>query len=99
MKLTAKITGVILILFYFICATFNDVSNEKGAGLCDGLKVDKKGTVFATGPGGIWIFNSNAKLLGKIKFDQATSNIALSADEKTMYITNDMYVLRLKMRN
>jgi gluconolactonase len=68
-------------------------------GLPDGMKIDKLGNVFATGPGGIWIFNSNAKLLGKIKFDQATSNIALSPDEKTMYITNDMYILRLKMRN
>jgi gluconolactonase len=68
-------------------------------GLPDGMKIDKQGHVFATGPGGIWIFNSNAKLLGKIKFDQATSNIALSPDEKTMYITNDMFILRVKMRN
>jgi gluconolactonase len=67
-------------------------------GLPDGMKVDKQGNVFATGPGGVWIFNSSGKLLGKIKLDEATSNIALSPDEKTMYITNDMYVLRLKMR-
>jgi gluconolactonase len=68
-------------------------------GLPDGFKVDKNGNVFATGPGGVWIFNSSGKLLGKVKFDNATSNIALSPDDKTMYITNDMYVLRLKMRN
>ncbi len=68
-------------------------------GLPDGMKVDKQGNVFATGPGGVWIFNSQGKLLGKIKLDEATSNIALSPDEKTIYITNDMYVLRLKMRN
>jgi gluconolactonase len=67
-------------------------------GLPDGLKIDNKGTVFATGPGGVWIFNSDGKLLGKIKLDEACSNIALSPDEKTLYITNDMYVLRLKMR-
>ncbi len=67
-------------------------------GLPDGMKTDKKGNVFATGPGGIWIFNSGGKLLGKVKLQQATSNIALSADEKTMYITNDMNILRLKMR-
>jgi gluconolactonase len=67
-------------------------------GLPDGMKIDKQGNVFATGPGGIWIFNSSGKLLGKIKLDQAASNIALSTDEKTIYITNDMYVLRLKMR-
>ena len=67
-------------------------------GLPDGMKVDKQGNVFATGPGGVWIFNSSGKLLGKVKLDEASSNIALSADEKTIYITNDMYVLRLKMR-
>jgi gluconolactonase len=64
----------------------------------DGLKIDKKGNVFATGPGGLWIFNSEGKLLGKLRLSEAASNCALSADEKTLYITNDMYVLRLKMR-
>jgi gluconolactonase len=67
-------------------------------GLPDGFKVDKTGNVFATGPGGVWIFNSEGKPLGKIKLDESTSNVALSPDEKTLYITNDMYVLRFKMR-
>jgi gluconolactonase len=67
-------------------------------GLPDGLKIDKKGNVFATGPGGVWIFNSEGKPLGKIKVEESTSNVALSPDEKTLYITNDMYVLRIKMR-
>ena len=67
-------------------------------GLPDGLKIDKNGIVFASGPGGIWIFNSDAKVLGKIKLDDACSNVALSPDQKTLYITNDMRVLRLKMR-
>jgi gluconolactonase len=64
----------------------------------DGLKVDKKENVFATGPGGLWIFNSKGKLLGKLRLPDAASNCALSPDEKTLYITNDMYVLRFKMR-
>jgi gluconolactonase len=67
-------------------------------GLPDGFKVDKNGNVIATGPGGVYFLNKNGKLLGKLKLDNATSNIALSPDEKTIYITNDMYVLRLKMR-
>ena len=71
-------------------------SSEKG--LPDGLKIDKNGNVFATGPGGLWIFNKEGKLLGKIKFTEATSNCAFSSDEKTLFITNDMYVLRIKMR-
>jgi gluconolactonase len=68
-------------------------------GLPDGLKIDKKGNVFATGPGGIWIFNSEAKLLGKVTLSDPASNCALSADEKTLYVTNDMSVLRIKLRN
>ena len=72
--------------------------NKSLKGLPDGMKVDTKGNVFAAGPGGVWIFNSSGKLLGKLKLEQATSNIALSADDKTIYITNDMNILRLKMR-
>jgi gluconolactonase len=67
-------------------------------GLPDGFKIDKNGTVFATGPGGIWIFNKKGELLGKIKVPDATSNCAFSPDEKTLYVTNDMYVLRIKLR-
>ena len=66
---------------------------------CDGLKIDSKGTIFASGPGGIWIMNSQAKVLGKLRLDEAASNVALSADEKTIYITNDMQVLRFRMRD
>jgi len=73
--------------------------DKKLKGLPDGLKIDSLGNVFATGPGGLYIFNRDGKLLGKLKLDNAASNVALSPDEKTLYITNDMYVLRLKMRN
>lgn len=64
----------------------------------DGFKIDKNGNVFATGPGGVYIFNSEGKKLGLIRLDNATSNCALSPDEKTLYITNDMFVLRVKLR-
>ncbi|MEO6316272.1 MAG: SMP-30/gluconolactonase/LRE family protein [Chitinophagaceae bacterium] len=67
-------------------------------GMPDGLKIDTKGNVYATGPGGVWIFDKYGVLLGKIKFDALTSNCVLSADEKTIYITADMYVLRVKLR-
>jgi gluconolactonase len=65
----------------------------------DGMKVDSKGNLFASGPGGIWVFNPQGKLVGKISVPEAASNCSLSGDEKTLYITNDMNVLRLKMRN
>ena len=68
-------------------------------GLPDGFKIDKNGNIFASGPGGIYIFNSEAKKLGMIKLENSASNCALSTDEKTLYITNDMYVLRVKLRD
>jgi gluconolactonase len=80
----------------FYDATAN-LAKEKG--LPDGLKIDKQGNVFATGPGGVWVFNSNGKVLGKIKIPELTSNCAFSPDEKTLYVTADMYVVRVKLRD
>ncbi len=78
---------------------YNDArydSTQKG--LPDGLKIDKNGNVFAAGPGGLWIFDKEGKLLGKIKLAEATSNCAFSPGQKTLYITNDMYLLRVKLK-
>ena len=78
---------------------FYDASNEKGIGLCDGFRIDKQGNVYATGPGGVWIFNKSGKVLGKIEINGVpTSNCALTPDEKTLFITADMYLLRVKLR-
>lgn len=78
---------------------YHAVSKDGMKGLPDGLKIDRQGNVFASGPGGIHIFNREGKLLGRLRVDEATSNCSLSADQKTLYITNDMYVLRFKMRD
>jgi gluconolactonase len=67
-------------------------------GLPDGFKVDKNGNIFASGPGGIYIFTSEGRKLGMIRLENPASNCALSADEKTLFITNDMYALRMKLR-
>lgn len=83
-------------------ALFYDATAEakKGEpGLPDGLKVDASGNVFATGPGGVWIFDQNGKVLGKIRITQPTSNCAFSPDGRTLYITANMYVLRVKIKN
>lgn len=73
-------------------------NNQPLKGVPDGMKADSRGNIFASGSGGIWIFNRYGKLAGKIKLNDAVSNCALSADEKTLFISNDMYVLRVKMR-
>jgi gluconolactonase len=80
-------------IFYNASAHLKD-----GKGLPDGLKIDKLGNVFASGPGGVFIFNKSGKLLGKIKLPVAPSNIAFADDQNTIFITATNYVLKLKMR-
>lgn len=82
------------------CRIFHSAApfNPEWQGLPDGLKIDRKGNVIASGPGGIHFFNSEGKILGIFRLDLPASNVALSPDDKTLFITNDRYVLRVKMR-
>jgi gluconolactonase len=78
--------------------SLTDYDKSSFRGLPDGLKIDSKGNVFATGVDGLYIFNSDGKKLGFYKLPNPSSNCALSKDEKILYITNDMNILRLKLR-
>ncbi len=71
---------------------------NKELGLPDGLKVDAHGNIFASGPGGIWIFNDSGIVLGKIKTGQATSNCAFGKEDKVLFITADMYVMKVDLK-
>jgi gluconolactonase len=79
---------------------FYDVTKLVGTrkGMPDGLKVDDDGNIFATAPGGVWVFNSKGKHLGTIVTKEFASNLAFSPDKKTIYITADMLLLRVKLR-
>jgi gluconolactonase len=78
---------------------FFDVTNWVGKepGLPDGLKVHRDGTIFATGPGGVWIFSPSGKVLGKLKTGRATANCAFDDTYSNLYITADNYLLRLRL--
>lgn len=65
-------------------------------GVPDGLKVDDKGNLFATGPGGVLVIAPNGKHLGTISTGELTSNCAWGDDGSTLYITSDMYLCRVK---
>ncbi len=79
---------------------FKDVTNRVGIdqGLPDGLAVHSSGAVFATGPGGVWIFDPSGTALGLIRTTQATANCTFNTDESYLYITADMYLLRVKLK-
>jgi gluconolactonase len=65
-------------------------------GLPDGMKVDKDGNLFATGPGGVLIFSPDGTHLGTLNTGEATANVGWGDDGSTLYITADMYLARLK---
>ncbi len=68
-------------------------------GLPDGLKIHSKGYVFASGPGGILIFNETGKHLGTILTEAATSNCAFNETESYLYMTSDNYLTRIALIN
>jgi gluconolactonase len=72
--------------------------SEKYPGLPDGLKVDQKGNVFATGPGGVNVFDSAGTFLGRFNTGVATANCGWGDDGSTLYITADAYLCRVKLR-
>jgi gluconolactonase len=90
---------------------FYDVTRETADGLPDGLKMDKQGNLYCTGPGGVWIFSPQAKYLGRIqpseipancawgKQTQGGSSAALSPREeaKTLYLTARKGVYRIQL--
>lgn len=69
---------------------------EGRKGLPDGLKVDLKGNLWATGPGGVLIISPEGKHLGTINTGEATANCAWGDNGSTLYITADMYLCRIK---
>ena len=79
---------------------FADVTDMVGGhkGLPDGLKVDAKGNLFATGPGGVHIYAPDGKRLGRIETGEATANVAWGDDGSTLYITADMYLCRVRTK-
>ncbi len=65
-------------------------------GLPDGMKVDKQGNLFATGPGGVLIISPEGKHLGTINTGEPTGNCAWGEDGSTLYITANMYLARIR---
>ena len=77
---------------------FFDMTHAPGEDALDGLKVDRKGNVYSTGPGGLWIVSPEGKQLGLIKGPEDPHNMAWGDDDgKTLYITALTGIYRIKM--
>ena len=80
-------------------ALFLDPVSDPSPGVPDGLRVDKNGNIYSSGPGGVWIISPTGKHLGTIKVPEITSNVAWGdEDHKMLYITASTSVYRIKLR-
>jgi gluconolactonase len=78
---------------------FGEEPGSKGDGVPDGMKVDKDGNLYVTGPRGIWIWDSEGHHLGTIAMPEQPANLAWGdGDYGTLYITATTSVYRLKTK-
>ncbi|MGA2101117.1 MAG: SMP-30/gluconolactonase/LRE family protein [Candidatus Sulfotelmatobacter sp.] len=73
---------------------------EPGAahdGVPDGMKLDREGNIYVTGPQGIWVWDSAGHHLGTIVVPEQPANLAWGdSDLKTLYITATTSIYKLK---
>jgi gluconolactonase len=75
-----------------------DASSHSVRGNPDGMKVDTKGNLYCTGPGGLWILSPKGKALGLIELPELPANCAWGdADGKTLYMTSRTGLYRIKL--
>ena len=76
-----------------------DATEEVGKanGLPDGLKVHPSGYVFATGPGGVWIFSPEDRLSARIHIPQATANCAFDDTFSHLFIAADSTMISVSL--
>lgn len=78
---------------------FADMSEGTEPGIPDGLKVDSRGRVYCTGPGGIWVFEPGGRRVGIIRFPEQAVNFAFGGpDLKTLFCCayTSVYAMRVR---
>ena len=74
-----------------------DMASED-LGVPDGLKVDRAGNVFCTGPGGVWVCRADGALLGRIVLPELPANLAWGEDGSVLFLTARTSVYRLQTK-
>jgi gluconolactonase len=78
---------------------FGKEPGGKGDGVPDGIKVDKSGNLFVTGPKGIWVWDPKGNHLGTIVMPEQPANLTWGdKDYRTLYITATRSVYRLETK-
>ncbi len=66
------------------------------AGLPDGIKVDRSGNIFSTGPGGVWVLRPDGTSLGRISPGRRVANLCWGGDGSALYLCADDYLCRVQ---
>ncbi|MGX1930973.1 SMP-30/gluconolactonase/LRE family protein [Flagellimonas sp. 2504JD4-2] len=77
---------------------FYEMNQTNQVEALDGVKVDLKGNVFVSAPGGVWIISPSGKLLGKIIGPERPANMAWGDDGKTLYLTAHTGLYKIKTK-
>ncbi|HET7291736.1 MAG TPA: SMP-30/gluconolactonase/LRE family protein [Vicinamibacteria bacterium] len=80
---------------------FYDLTSAPGEDAVDGVKVDRKGNVYVSGPGGLWVISPEGKHLGTIRGPRHVHNMAWGdADGRTLYLCarTGLYRMRLNVQ-
>lgn len=71
----------------------------EGEGRPDGMKVDSAGHLYCTGPGGVHVFDGQARCLGVIRTPERVTNIAWGdADLRSLYLTGITALYRVRVK-
>ena len=77
---------------------FFDMTSAPGEDAIDGVKVDQRGNVYVSGPGGLWILDANGKHLGTLRAPEHPHNMAWGdADRRTLYLAAQTGIYRLRL--
>lgn len=76
---------------------FADLTQAPGEEALDGLKIDARGDVFVSGPGGLWIFDATGKHLGTLHPEQQPANLAWGDDGRTLYLAARTALYRIRL--
>lgn len=76
---------------------FFDMTSAPGEDALDGVKVDVKGNLYVSGPGGIWVLSPEGRHLGTIVAPRHAHNFAWGDDGKSLYLCarSGLYKMRL----
>ena len=80
---------------------FGDMKDPVNRGVPDGMKLDRKGHLFVSGPNGIWVWNSKGVHIGTVQMPHGMANLTWGGpDYSKLYITagNTIYELPTKTR-